>query len=312
MSQYDFGNLESPLPGSTFINTHLEPWRNALHSMHAGNARPSYAQAKMLWINDTTTPWVLNCFDGADDIALGTINATTNVFTPAGIGSVVQGYNANLASLAGLTLAANKGLYSTGASTVAMYDLTAAGRELINDADAAAQRTTLGLGTSATVNTGTSGGTIPLLNGVNTFSGVNRFSAGLNPNSAGGQVIDAFLDAQTWVPTVTNVENIDSVTLGTCYYTQIGDTVFFWGSATVDATAAGPNRTTFAFSPPVASNFGSFSDAGGSIAGGVSGGNTWAAGRIYALSTSDRLELQYAAVSTAAIIFTFNGSYKVI
>ncbi len=53
------------------------------------------------------------------------------------IGSDVQAYNANLASLAGLTLAANKGLYATGAATLAMFDLTATGRSLVSQSPAA-------------------------------------------------------------------------------------------------------------------------------------------------------------------------------
>lgn len=66
------------------------------------------------------------------------------------IGTDVQAYNANLASLSGLTFAANKGLYTTAANTAALFDLTSAGRALLDDADAAAQRTTLGLGNIAT------------------------------------------------------------------------------------------------------------------------------------------------------------------
>lgn len=42
---------------------------------------------------------------------------------------------------------------------------------------AATTRTNLGLGTSATVNTGTSGPTVPLLNGTNTWSGIQTFGA---------------------------------------------------------------------------------------------------------------------------------------
>jgi phage-related tail fiber protein len=58
--------------------------------------------------------------------------------------------SAALSSVGGLTPAADRIAYYTGATTAALATLTAFGRSLIDDANAAAGRTTLGLGTIAT------------------------------------------------------------------------------------------------------------------------------------------------------------------
>ena len=73
------------------------------------------------------------------------------------IDSDVQAYDAGLQSIAGLTTSSGQIIYTTGSDTYATSTITAAGRALIDDASATAQRTTLGLGSLAIQNTVASG-----------------------------------------------------------------------------------------------------------------------------------------------------------
>lgn len=73
--------------------------------------------------------------------------------------------------------------------TTLAANITTFGHSLVDDADNTAARTTLGLGTAAVQNTGTSGANIPFLNGTNTWSGnqtLTKASPVLQVNATSG------------------------------------------------------------------------------------------------------------------------------
>lgn len=94
----------------------------------------------------------------------GRVTAGTNPTTLAGYGITdAQPLDATLTALAGVATVADRLIYATGSDTFTVTTFTAFARTLLDDVDAAAARTTLGLGTIATQNSNNvtiTGGTI--------------------------------------------------------------------------------------------------------------------------------------------------------
>ena len=112
-----------------------------------------------------------NANDIAIDATVATLSGTQTLTNKSIDAAQLTGTVANarldaeLQALAGLTSAANKGIEFTGSGSAGTYDLTAAGKALLDDANAAAQRSTLGLGSAAVLTAGTSANNAVQLDG---------------------------------------------------------------------------------------------------------------------------------------------------
>jgi hypothetical protein len=199
------------------------------------------------------------------------------------LGVDVQSFDAGLQSISNLTTAANQSIYLTGSDTYAAYSLTAAGRALLDDADAAAQRTTLGLGTLATqdgtfsgTHSGTSSGTNTgdqtiTLTGAVTGTGTGSFATTLASGIVGTSNIAS--DAVTYdklQDTTTTDVILGRSTSGAGTIEQIACTSA--GRALLDDANAAAQRTTLGLGD-LAVATGTWTN-GSSFAGTSSGTNT--------------------------------------
>jgi len=130
------------------IGSDVQAWDAALDDfagLTQGTDKLPYFSSSTAMATADFTSYARTLLDDADAAAART---TLGVV----IGTNVQAYDAELAALAGLTSAANKLPYFTGSGTASVADFSAYGRSLVDDSDAAAARSTLGLGTMATQN----------------------------------------------------------------------------------------------------------------------------------------------------------------
>jgi hypothetical protein len=114
----------------TLFRANLNDALAALASCQSGTSRPTGIPAGGLWVNTTTaTAWVLNLFDGTDDIAIGTVNTTTNVFTPSiannslpaaklALGAPVWNTSGDVGISGALSIPPTKGLVVDGSTNV--------------------------------------------------------------------------------------------------------------------------------------------------------------------------------------------------
>jgi len=124
----------------------------------------------------TTVQAAINELDTEKADAAATTSALASKADAAATTSALAGKqasHANLTALSGLTGAADRIAYFTGAGAMAITTFTSAGRALVDDADATAQRGTLGLGTAAVLNVGTSANNVVQLDGTGKLPAVD-------------------------------------------------------------------------------------------------------------------------------------------
>ena len=120
------------------------------------------------------------------------------------IGSNVQAYDAGLQSISGLTTSADQTVYTTASDTYATTSLTSFGRSLIDDADAATARTTLGLGTLATQSGTFSGTHSGTTSGTNTGDQTITLTGDVTGSGTGSFATTIANDAVTAAKIATN------------------------------------------------------------------------------------------------------------
>lgn len=184
--------------------------------------------------------------------------------------------------------------------SAASVTISAFGATLVDDDNASTARTTLGLGTAAVQNTGTSGANVPLLNGANTWSATQTLNAMLLVQAANPQIqlIANSGDSNFYISAVTG--QAATARWGTWTGSAFSDRWLFGKSATAESGSdAGSNFAVYYYTDAGAFKGvfmeGFRSDGSmkisqgayvGTVTGGYKGANTFNATTIYENGTS--------------------------
>lgn len=114
--------------------------------------------------------------------------------------------------------------------------------------------------------------------------------------------------AGTYTPTLTNVANVSASTAYVCMYMRVGNVVTVSGRIDIDPTVTATG-TQLGISLPVASNFTSTDQSGGTAAATAIAGQSAA---IRSDATNDRAELIYNAVDITNQPMYFSFTYQVL
>ncbi len=118
MSQHDYTIANDT---RTNVRADIQDAFQAAASTNKGPSAPGTPYAGQIWVDDNTpssTVWTVNMYDGSDWIALGTLDTTSNTFTPTGISNPLPALGSAL-QLLGVDPAGTAFEYRDGESKIA-------------------------------------------------------------------------------------------------------------------------------------------------------------------------------------------------
>jgi len=134
-------------------------------------------------------------------------------------------------------------------------------------------------------------------------------NAVLQTDGAGVLSFGLVVNSGTYVPSTTNVTNINSSSAFTSQWMRIGSIVTVSGKVGITNTAAAGTATELGFSLPIASNFTTEEQCGGTGASDVS---LTTPVRILADAVNNRASFKFPSGTTTSDVYSFTFTYQII